>query len=395
MTILKVQEYLRSGKTLAILKEELGIRHNVYGSLVVLDYSQIDSPKAHPIVMECRGLILEKDSWDVVSMPLARFFNAGEVEEINASFDFFKAVGLEKLDGSLISLFSYKGTWLMSTRAVIENASFVGMANITFKELFNKAADSYPDFWKKLDTRYTYCFELTALENRVVTIYKERRLHLILMREVETLKELPLKELLAQANHLGVDFPKVVTFKGQDELLELAKKVATLDEGFVAVMYESYDEDGINFRRVKVKNPSYVAIHHLKDRSGRSLRSFISLIRGNQTAEFLGYFPEFTPLVDKVTVCYNKYLSDIALDAENLKKYFDLDDAKKLELKKEFAELALKTTNFDFMFKLYQNKVKDIQEYFDGIEKMKGSAWLEKYFVEKLKLKDIKLFAEE
>ena len=47
------------------------------------------------------------------------------------------------------------------------------------------------------------------------------------------------------------------------------------------------------------------------------------------------------------------------------------------------------------MFKLYQNKVKDIEEYFAGIEKMKGSAWLEKYFVEKLKLKDIKLFAEE
>lgn len=389
---LKIQEYLRSGKTLVTLKSELGIEYNEYGSLVILNYSQIDSPKTDPIVLECRGLILEKDSWDVICYPLKRFFNHGEVLEITESFDFNKAVGLEKLDGTMVSLFNYKDQWLMSTRGVIENTSYVGMADITFKELFNKTAEQYPDFWKNLDKQYTYCFELTALENRVVTIYHERSLHLILMRDVETLKELSIGEFNGWATKLGVSTPKTVSIKNGDELLELAKKLATLEEGFVAVIDSSYDESGLCFKRVKVKNPAYVAIHHLKDRSGRSMRSFISLIRGNNEAEFLGYFPEFTPLVDQVKKSYNRYLEDIILDVERLRDYLDIsDEDQRKEKKKEFAFLALKCVNSDFMFNMYNGRVKDIHEYFNKIEKDKGVAFLEKSLVEKLKLKDVKL----
>jgi T4 RnlA family RNA ligase len=392
---LKIQEYLRSGKSLDTLKAELGIEYNEHGQLIILNYSQIDSPKNHPIVLECRGLILEKDSWDVICYPLKRFFNYGEVLDATGSFDFYKAVGLEKLDGTLISLFNYKDQWMMATRGVIENTSHVGIAEITFKELFNKTTERYPYFWKNLDKKYTYSFELTALENRVVTIYHERKLHLILMREVETLKELNLKDLKSWADKLGVSFPKKVTFQSGDELLELAKKLATLEEGFVAVIDASYDEDGISFKRVKVKNPAYVAIHHLKDRSGRSLRSFISLIRGEGPNEFLSYFPEFTSHVEKVTEAYNRYIEDANTDVERLKDYLNILDADQRKAKKkEFAFLALKCLNSDFMFNMYNGRVKDIQDYFNKIEKEKGSAFLEKSLVDKLKLKDIKLFIE-
>ncbi len=62
--MLKIQEYLRSGKTLAELKEEFGIKHNRHGehpNLVGLKYSQIDSPMGEQIVQECRGLILDEE----------------------------------------------------------------------------------------------------------------------------------------------------------------------------------------------------------------------------------------------------------------------------------------------------------------------------------------------
>lgn len=392
---LKIQEYLRSGKTLDTLKDELGIEYNEYGSLIILNYSQIDSPKNHPIVLECRGLILEKESFNVICYPLKRFFNYLEVTEVTENFDFNKAVGLQKLDGTLISLFNYKDKWLMSTRGVIENTSNVGMADITFKELFQRAANQYPAFWANLDKKLTYCFELTALENRVVTIYHERKLHLILARELETLKELSLKDLESLAKKLGVEFPNKVTFNNGDELLDLARKLATLEEGFVAVIFESYDEDGISFKRVKIKNPAYVAIHHLKDRSGRSMRSFISLIRSNNMDEFLGYFPEFTPLVETVKKAYNRYVEDIVIDVERLKGYLNIsDEAERKTKKKEFAALALKCVNSDFMFNMYNGRVKDTHDYFSKIEKEKGVAFLEKSLVEKLKLKDVKLSVE-
>jgi tRNA splicing ligase len=99
--MLDVQKYLRQ-KSLSDLKQDLGIEHSIFSNLVVLNYSQIDSPKNHPIVMECRGLILEQDTWNVVCYPFRRFFNAGEIE--NDSFDYRNAFALEKVDGTLISL---------------------------------------------------------------------------------------------------------------------------------------------------------------------------------------------------------------------------------------------------------------------------------------------------
>jgi hypothetical protein len=99
--LLNTQQYLRSGQTPEDLKEDLGInfkRHTKYPNLVSFKYNQIESPRNHPIVNECRGLILnEKDNWNVVSFPFYRFFNAEEGHA--ADIDWNTAVVQEKLDG--------------------------------------------------------------------------------------------------------------------------------------------------------------------------------------------------------------------------------------------------------------------------------------------------------
>ena len=46
--------------------------------LVQLSYTQTESPMASPVVQECRGLILERESWSVIAMPFKKFFNHGE-----------------------------------------------------------------------------------------------------------------------------------------------------------------------------------------------------------------------------------------------------------------------------------------------------------------------------
>lgn len=96
---LNVQKYLRNGKTLADLELDLGIKSSEYGNLVILNYSQIDSPKNHPIVMECRQLVLEKGTWNIIHMAMKRFFNYGEALELTADFDYSRAVALDKIDG--------------------------------------------------------------------------------------------------------------------------------------------------------------------------------------------------------------------------------------------------------------------------------------------------------
>ncbi len=75
---MKVVDYLKKNG-LAALEAEFAIKSKLYEEgLIVLNYDQIYSaPKAHPIVVECRGLILDTD-FNVVSRSLDRFFNYGE-----------------------------------------------------------------------------------------------------------------------------------------------------------------------------------------------------------------------------------------------------------------------------------------------------------------------------
>lgn len=395
--LLKVQEYLRSGnlpaeEALKKLKDELGIEYSLYQNLVCLGYSQTDSPKTHPLVQECRGLILEKDTFDIVSYPFRRFFNYEEVPQLSIGFDFQKAVGLQKLDGSLISFFKYKGVWYMSTRSVIENSSNVGLFTITFRELFYKTAEQYPEFFKNVNPDYTYYFELTSTENRVVTVYKERSLHLLMMREVATWRELTLSELEQQSALLGIPLPGVVNLGDRDKLIDLAKSLATLEEGFVAVDYSKPDEDGLSYKRVKIKNPSYVAIHHLKDRAGRSLRSLVSLVMDNQTEEFTSYFPEFIPFIEKVRVSYEAYIAQLNKDTADVTPYLVKEHTK--ENRKEFALRVQKCANPSYLFQLYEGRVKTVQDFFKSMEKAKTRAYLEKYLVERLKLKDMEIYVE-
>jgi hypothetical protein len=80
---LQVQEYLHSGKSWANLTDELGIKVVFHPSLplVTVNYDQIESPKTHPIVRECRGLVLHRQTFDLVARSFPRFFNWGEVAD--------------------------------------------------------------------------------------------------------------------------------------------------------------------------------------------------------------------------------------------------------------------------------------------------------------------------
>ena len=74
--MLEVQKYLKE-KGVEALKQEFSIIVKEAGDLLVLNYNQIESPKTHPIVIECRSLILDKQ-YNVVSRSFDRFFNLQE-----------------------------------------------------------------------------------------------------------------------------------------------------------------------------------------------------------------------------------------------------------------------------------------------------------------------------
>lgn len=98
---MNTQDYLRSGKTFEDLTSELGINVTKHDTLplVILNYDQIESPKTHPIVRECRGLVLNSENYSLVARAFSRFYNWGEVAEEMPLFDWKTCIADEKVDG--------------------------------------------------------------------------------------------------------------------------------------------------------------------------------------------------------------------------------------------------------------------------------------------------------
>lgn len=83
MSKMEVQKYLEI-HGLEKLKQEFSIVVTDYPDRVVLNYSQIESPRFHIICDECRALILRKSDWSVMARSFDRFYNWGEGVEDHA-----------------------------------------------------------------------------------------------------------------------------------------------------------------------------------------------------------------------------------------------------------------------------------------------------------------------
>jgi tRNA splicing ligase len=135
--MLKTQEYLKKNSLEKLIKDyALEATYSPVGeSLVILNYSQIDSPKHSPITKECRGLVLNTQTYEVVAKGFSRFFNYGESREEINNFNWKNFSTQNKEDGSLIIFYWYEDLWFVNTRASF-GLGKVGNSNFTWEELF-------------------------------------------------------------------------------------------------------------------------------------------------------------------------------------------------------------------------------------------------------------------
>lgn len=289
MNEMNVQTYLRSGKTLENLTEELGIKVCLHETLplAILNYSQIDSPKSHPIVIECRGLILETGTWDIVARSFDRFFNLGECEDLQEAFDWTNFYALEKVDGSLINMFFYAGEWHMATRGsfgegLMENCSF------SWKELFWRTFYNMDLNLNIFEECRSYTLELCSPYNKVVTDYPTPKLYLLNYYDKDNGE-------FAYYGFRNFMTPFYYKFTSVDEVIdhveELERENPTI-EGVVLV--------DCNLNRIKVKNKKYLSLHKMRGESGFTMKNLLPFILDNETDELLTYYPEVAPKLEKM-----------------------------------------------------------------------------------------------
>jgi len=326
-------------------------------NLVMLKYSQVDSDFNEAIVRECRGLILDADTNEIVSFPFTKFFNFGEANA--ADIDWKSASILQKVDGSLIKIVKIDGQLLVSTNGTIDAAKApiaeqIGCPFKTFDDIvqycFRYATPEgvcYMDF----EEGFTYMFELVSPYTRVVIPYKTPELYFLGLRNNLTFEEeLPYSHPLA----LKFKTPQKFDLHTLDECIAATKQMPWDEEGYVVV-------DG-KFNRVKIKSPAYCAIHHMKGNGKLSYERGIDIVRSNEISEVATYFPEFKNHLDDLKEKLKQTLSFLEQAWAN----YLLIDSKLLSRKDKAVEIQRLFKSFSGVgFALLDNKINSPKEWLE------------------------------
>lgn len=338
------------------------IRVNKKGNLRLLNYTEKAQYENvwNEVTKQCRGLVINKN-WEILARPFDKFQNYGYDAHDYLIHDYEVQV-TDKMDGSLGILFyesgdpwsspdlmsassfrdamAYGGQWHVATRGSFDSEQAQEMLKILEEKYMEKQVW---DRYLRLDTNWTYMFEIIYPENRIVLDYGDTR---------------DLFLLGARNNHTGLVRPaeavsdwkgpraKTFSYKTLTEALEAPPRPNA--EGYV-IYFPDLDY------RVKLKQDDYVALHKIV--TGLTARRIWELLKIGKT------LPE---LIEMVPDEWHKWLDDTASELYmkfvTKRKQIRIEYQMLLALlpddftRKDFALLAKKAEYSSFMFMLFDNK---------------------------------------
>lgn len=312
-----VQDWLRQNNgDFVLLNKQLGIDTTFHPTdeRVILNYSQIDSPKTNGIVRECRALTLNKNDFSLIARGFPRFFNYGENPENDKAFRWQNSIMQEKLDGSLILCFYWNNDWHVQTRASYGYGEING---IIWRELFDLAM---PKHWRISLPQYrhgrvTYVFELCSRYNKVVRDYPSPVATLLTMYDGEW--ELQPNYVDVWAQKYGLSRPNLYYCESFEEVKATVDLISQRDKTFEGFVLR--DEHGT---RIKIKSESYFYLHRLVNNGNGFLpKNLIPLLLMGEADELKIYWKEQVDKIIAIEDRLNKYrteLTDIWAQVSNI-----------------------------------------------------------------------------
>jgi hypothetical protein len=281
------------------------------------------------ITTAARGLVVDTETGLAYTNPIPKFHNIEELPTLGIELPNEPYEILDKVDGSCIEVFRYKGQLVVCTLGSFES----DQAKIA-RELLN---DKYLIHTRNISEGDTWIFELVVPENRIVLNYgDERKLVLLAIRTDD-------HDYSYYA--LGYVWPDVVEQidKSIEEiLLEKKREDFTNKEGFV-IKFE-------NGFRVKVKYEEYFRLHKIM--TGVNERFIWEFLKENKPLPLEGVPDEFFKYVTEVQERLDDEFAHTLRSAE-----IEYDRIYvKGESRKEFALKAVQSPYRAILFKMLENK---------------------------------------
>ena len=259
---------------------------------------------------ECRGIIFDTATGDIIRRPFHKFFNVNERDEtqdhsVNLSHD--HAI-LEKLDGSMIAPFVVNDEMIWGTK--------MGATDVAKPvEEFVKAHSHYRIFAKFLISRgYTPIFEWCSRKQRIVLDYKEDQLILTAIRSLYDGRYVSRDLMVMHAEEYGI--PVVHAYGPRTDMKAFLEYVRDMEdvEGFVVRFSDGH--------MLKLKCHWYLQIHKAKEAILQD-RNIVELILEEHLDDVKAHLPaedrdRLTQFENDINKAINISVSDIRIELDSL-----------------------------------------------------------------------------
>ncbi len=259
--------------------------------LSIFSYSRktVQENKWDNVTSKCRGIIINRDTGEIVSRPFEKFHNFGSTvvegltPESNSIFA-FQPVIWEKMDGFMITAFFYRGEWHAASKCSFTSVH-AKWATAELRRHLKTELD--------LPAGVTPVFEGLHKDLRIVVDYKNRQgLVLLALINIEKGTEYHPTYLQQWAQEVGFETPRREDMTWQRAHEETGKQYTDnlgADEGYVLTWYKP---DGPPFR-LKMKFIDYLRLHRMV--TGVSPKRIWEVLSGEQTTELQEYLSNSTP----------------------------------------------------------------------------------------------------
>jgi RNA ligase len=267
-----------------------------------------NDPVGSAVRRECRGLIFNTETGNLVSHPYHKFFNVGEKEETQLhKINLYEPhVVLEKLDGSMIRPIPTPEGFRLGTKAGITDVAMNA-------EVFIADKPHYARFINKcIQIGVSPLFEWCSNKNRVVISYPEDNLILTGMRYNDTGFYLDYEVMKNYATSWNIPVVQAVDGLAVQNI-----------ELFVKQVREWESEEGVVVRfssgqMVKIKADQYVLRHKSKDAINQEKNVLQTILEGSVDDLVPLLTPEDAERIQRFQNAFLKGLDEVAYEMAEL-----------------------------------------------------------------------------